>query len=184
MRLFPKLPTEVRLKIWHYAMNEPRVVRDNWPYKTKRCGLKNNPVLLHVNQESRQEALKRYEKVFSNDNIYADFNQDTIFVDSSYLNLKLDRTNYESRIQILAIDYNYFLHKKELLLWKIQQCSKLRKLILVMPAQMELCLSPVRLDDPTVLVKFKELNPNNYYLYKQVRKDAVQFLGGFGAYWT
>lgn len=46
-----------------------------------------------------------------------------------------------------------------------------------MPAQMELCLSPVRLDDPAVLVKFKELNPNNYYLYRQVRKDVCAFFG-------
>jgi hypothetical protein len=175
MHLFPKFSTEVRLEIWHYAMDAPRVVRANWPYKTKRCGLKNNPVLLFVNQESRREASKRYEKVSSDDDIYADFSQDTIFVDSSYLNFRLDRTNYESRIQILAIDYSYFLHKTKLLLWKIRQCSKLRKLILVMPAQMELDLSPAKLDDPTASVKFKELNAKNYCFYRQVRRDVSAY---------
>jgi hypothetical protein len=172
MYLFPKIPTEIRLEIWYYAMDAPRIVRANWPYKTKRSGPKSNPDLLFVNRESRQEALKRYEKVSGDDDIYADFSQDTIFVDSGYLNFRLDRTNYESRIQILAIDYSYFLHKTNLLLWKIRQCSKLRKLILVMPAQLELDLSPAKLDDPIALVKFKELNPKNYCFYRQVRRDV------------
>src|SRR5271169_6321527 len=116
MHLFPKFPTEIRLEIWYYAMDAPRIVRANWPYKTKRSGPKGNPALLFVNRESRREALKRYEKVSSHDNIYADFSQDAIFMDSGYLNVRLDRTNYESRIQLLAIDYSYFLHKTKLLL--------------------------------------------------------------------
>jgi hypothetical protein len=45
-------------------------------------------------------------KVSGDDNIYADFSQDTIFMDSGCFNFRLDRTNYESRIQQLAIDYD------------------------------------------------------------------------------
>lgn len=151
-------------------MDAPRVVRANWPYKTKRSGLKINPVLLFVNQESRQEALKRYEKLSDDDDIYANFSQDTIFMDSGYINFRLDRTNFEPRIQLLAIDYSFFLHKTELFL-----LSKLRKLILVMPDQGELDLSPLKLEDPIVSVKFKELNARNYYLYRQIRRDVSEY---------
>ena len=172
IHLFPKFPIEVRIEIWHYAIDAPHVVHANWPYKTKRCGLKNNPVLLFVNQESQQEASKRYKKVSDDDDIYADFSQDTIFVDSGYLSFRLDRTNYESRIQILAIDHSYFLYKTKLLFWKIRQYSKLRKLILVIPAQIDLDLSNAKLDNPTLSIKFKELNTENYCFYKQVRRDV------------
>jgi hypothetical protein len=156
-------------------MNAPRIVRANWPYKAKRSGPKINPALLFVNRESRQEALKRYEKVCGDDGIYADFTQDTIFVDSGSLNFRLDRANYESRIQILAIDYSYFQHKAKLLLWKIRRCSHLRRLILVMPAQMEFDLSPKKLGDPIASVKFKELNAKNYCSYGQVRGNVCAY---------
>jgi hypothetical protein len=53
-------------------MPPPRVVRLNQPSK-KRSRLKDNPVLLFVNKELQDEVLQRYEKLFSDDDIYVDF---------------------------------------------------------------------------------------------------------------
>jgi hypothetical protein len=56
----------------------------------KLSGSKGNPKILFVNQESRHEALRRHEKLPGNDDIYVDFIQDTIFMDSMFHSERLD----------------------------------------------------------------------------------------------
>jgi hypothetical protein len=64
--LFPKLPLELRRKVWKMALPGPRVIE----VKFVVDGRKNNhrfcakiPVLLHVSQESRTEAMREYPQV-------------------------------------------------------------------------------------------------------------------------
>ncbi|KAE9369925.1 hypothetical protein N431DRAFT_443545 [Stipitochalara longipes BDJ] len=74
--LFPKLPAEIRLKIWQHAISVPRIVefekmssidgryaRSNGTYFDGRWRYKNKapPPLLSTNCESRREALKAYK---------------------------------------------------------------------------------------------------------------------------
>ena len=68
--LFPKLPLELRLIIWKLAMEPRRVHLDQTTCEIlkyeRKSGIEKSgvhaivPVLLHVNQESRAIALKRY----------------------------------------------------------------------------------------------------------------------------
>lgn len=71
--LFPKLPTEIRLRIWKLALCGPRILGlvlahdmlselsdPNEPIRP-RIEVNHPPdVLLHVNRESREEALRKY----------------------------------------------------------------------------------------------------------------------------
>jgi len=69
--LFPNLPTEIRLSIWHSALSQPqRVIFKivQTPFSTNRAFMKRitrvNP-LLHVSRESRAESLRAYKRSFS-----------------------------------------------------------------------------------------------------------------------
>ncbi|KAF8848696.1 hypothetical protein BDZ45DRAFT_262228 [Acephala macrosclerotiorum] len=72
---FPRLPIELRLKIWRHAMNEPRLIELEWgpdlseitnshrgSHQWHRVCPRSRqpPALLHTNQESRYEALLVY----------------------------------------------------------------------------------------------------------------------------
>jgi hypothetical protein len=91
----------------------PRVVCANWLASKERSGSKGNLVLLFVNRESRAEALKRYKKLPGDDYIYADFSQDTMFIDSFFDRALIEHSCYstlrehEPQIQILAIDHEF-----------------------------------------------------------------------------
>ena len=62
---FPRLPPEIRAQVWEYA-TFPRVVCVAYNPKTARVESDTPiPTLLHVNQESRYEALRRYKKLFA-----------------------------------------------------------------------------------------------------------------------
>ncbi|KAL2074752.1 hypothetical protein VTL71DRAFT_8531 [Oculimacula yallundae] len=63
--LFPKLPIELRFKIWREAQPEPRVIDLIFPENKLGVGFSNatQPVLLSVCQESRSETLKIYKPV-------------------------------------------------------------------------------------------------------------------------
>jgi hypothetical protein len=103
----------------------------------RRSGIKNNPVPLFINYESRVEALERYNLASTIDRIYIDFSQDTLFIDSVY---SIDRyitckTDYESRIEILTVDLQSFIDEKDFILIKVRQFHKLRKLVLIIPKQ-------------------------------------------------
>jgi len=62
--LFPKLPVELRLRIWAFALPGPTVVK----ILTEYFGIINidysQPILLEVNHESREVVLKSYTPLF------------------------------------------------------------------------------------------------------------------------
>ncbi|OTB11740.1 hypothetical protein K445DRAFT_26228 [Daldinia sp. EC12] len=106
---FNQLPPELRIKIWQYAMPDPRTVVVKSPYpgqkQTPRSleeGISDSysqgetwysntqiPALLHVNAEARYEALKHYQLSLGvgglQPRIYVDFSRDTLFFGNSEL---------------------------------------------------------------------------------------------------
>lgn len=77
--LFPKLPTELRLRILRFAAQAPRMVqisRESGCWKAQDKRTKPVPSLLHVSRESRKEILKVYELYFCPYNIYFNFEYD------------------------------------------------------------------------------------------------------------
>ena len=95
-RYFTKLPVELQLKIWRMAMF-PRVIRARWEVESLELVDKSHyrvaagpvPNILHVNKQSREEALKRYVVVnarlclngtyYRRDSIFINFAIDTIY---------------------------------------------------------------------------------------------------------
>lgn len=87
---FPKLPPELRLKIWAYALPDPRIMTiESVPPRTKDylISCKDRiPSTLLVNRESREAALKRYSLCFLTfENVYGppvyfDFGRDIVCV--------------------------------------------------------------------------------------------------------
>ena len=83
--LFPKLPKELRIKVWQFAAREPRIVevcqsqdaqyitygtpRDDWDSKNSAPFYSPTalPVILHINVESRTIALEHYSISFPHD---------------------------------------------------------------------------------------------------------------------
>jgi hypothetical protein len=61
-KLFPRLPIELRIKIWKHAQPEDRPIEVHWNHLTGKVYTNaSQPVLLQVNHESRVETLKIYE---------------------------------------------------------------------------------------------------------------------------
>lgn len=94
--LFPALPVEIRLKVWSLLLSIPRTVRCTQK-KARRNAFPDDhiawytdtppPPLLHVNRESRYEALAIYEPHFATRSnarpIYLCLSQDVVrFMDS------------------------------------------------------------------------------------------------------
>jgi hypothetical protein len=85
---FPKLPPELRLRIWSHSLPDPRIVTIEQSLtraKDYRISCQNRvPGTLLVNRESREVALKRYSLRFTTfENVYGppvyfDFNRDVI----------------------------------------------------------------------------------------------------------
>jgi hypothetical protein len=65
--LFPKLPIELRLKIWKES-HEPRIIELRFTRNWKMCRydfiIPKFPAVLHVNKEARLESLKYYKLSF------------------------------------------------------------------------------------------------------------------------
>ncbi|KAF8861200.1 hypothetical protein BDZ45DRAFT_672006 [Acephala macrosclerotiorum] len=95
---FPLLPFELRWKIWAYLEPGPRIIRvmPKPEQRENRLGPKvpgeyvaspasyggRHPVLLHINQETRKEALKTLNPLFD---CFWNFNTDTLFIDEFFL---------------------------------------------------------------------------------------------------
>jgi hypothetical protein len=87
--LFPKLPTELRLKIWKYALPGPRAIKvqRGWPTFSHRIrAVAKPPAVLQTNSESRQLAMRFYELSFNNAikgrPISIDYQVDALYMES------------------------------------------------------------------------------------------------------
>lgn len=110
MAQFSGLPTEIRLNIWGLLLpsgtSSPRVipVKDNdATNKLTHVGRTTPPLLLHINQESRSEALKIYHELRLGSrpihNFFVEFPRDyiTLSTDSDLPNanfVKLDDSSF------------------------------------------------------------------------------------------
>jgi hypothetical protein len=86
--LFPKLPIELRFKIWEESIPESRVVEvhvSEFKFKSKAsCTFASTtpvPIILHVNHESRQLGFKRYTLHFGCDEDIVFGGLPTIYID-------------------------------------------------------------------------------------------------------
>ncbi|KUJ23474.1 uncharacterized protein LY89DRAFT_183436 [Mollisia scopiformis] len=61
---FPRLPVELRLKIFALAI-EPRTVNIEWSRRLRQCISSDVPTILHVSREARREGLKTYQPSFN-----------------------------------------------------------------------------------------------------------------------
>lgn len=99
--IFERLPAELRLMIWELAIqdNRSRVLEVEWSEKHRRAYVRTPvPSLLHVNQESREEALKSVELWEQNQYVgaesqlsipnplraYIDYSSDVLYISSSF----------------------------------------------------------------------------------------------------
>jgi hypothetical protein len=79
---FPRLAPEIRLKIWCLAVLEPRILElefldeGRWHSPTPYSAI--TPASLHVCRESRQEALKTYQRLSFG--VWINFSVDIIYV--------------------------------------------------------------------------------------------------------
>jgi len=181
MPLFPNFPIEVRLQIWQCAVKElmetPRIVRHNWPYKESHPRSENNPTLLYVNKESRQEALTCYNILQGNNELYINFKKDIVFWDSGSRSQhelsswaarnSLYPRSFDIRTRYLAIDHAYFLNNCSYLL-SIEWLEEL--IVVIEPDSKEA--------NPAVLVKFTELNEENYIGYRSCIERYSRLFSG------
>ncbi|KAI0169577.1 hypothetical protein GGR52DRAFT_573641 [Hypoxylon sp. FL1284] len=153
---FNKLPPELRIKIWQYAMPDARTVAVKSPYTkqnsaprsleeaiSETCDQEETwysttqiPPLLHVNAEARHEALKHYKLSLGVGNapprVYVDFNRDTIFYGNSELKPECSAlwaaTPDLSQVQRLAVVPE---GAWRVLRWKNVDLNSLEKMIFV-----------------------------------------------------
>ena len=101
---FPRLASELRLKIWAYAASEPRtlLLSYNWDAPTSdpnRKAIENGnkvPDILHTNSEARQEGLKHYTACTKRKSKYTNIDPALIKISQSsnykvYINFNADR---------------------------------------------------------------------------------------------
>jgi hypothetical protein len=95
-RLFPLLPPELRVKIWNFNIQEPRVVRITCAsiLKDTLKAKNSNPGALGANREAREVALKEgtfeFADVLTNA-VYFNFERDTLFFPAQYLFVTFSR---------------------------------------------------------------------------------------------
>lgn len=85
---FQKLPAELRIMIWRFALPGPRVLNTGCSEPDKLIFPKkdnqDNPALLSVCQQSRKVALEKYRLVFGTSNVYADLSCDILYLGSGW----------------------------------------------------------------------------------------------------
>lgn len=75
---FPRLPVELRLKIWEMGVGS-RTVHIEWSRQRRQCVSPDVPDVLHVSREAREEGLKTLQLAFNTGTeapIYFDFERD------------------------------------------------------------------------------------------------------------
>ncbi|KAI2643198.1 hypothetical protein GGS21DRAFT_3382 [Xylaria nigripes] len=150
---FNELPPELRIKIWQFAMPEPRIVvmkarnierpasleeallqtvdcEKSWQSTTQI------PPLLHVNAEARYEALKHYALSFgvgkTEPKVYVDFNRDTLFFGdaeliSQHLSLWAKTKDLDNIRRLATVPEGTW----RILQWSQSHLDSLKKLIFV-----------------------------------------------------
>lgn len=123
--IFSQLPTELRLKIWFFALNAiHRVVEiecdkgigpRNWLYVKSFASTTPAPALMNVNRESRSEALAIYQPYFKTKlcppGIYVAFDRDTIAFPDGVISYLEEPELQAIQSMILKLrDYAYFGH--------------------------------------------------------------------------
>ncbi len=123
--IFSQLPTELRLKIWFFALNDiHRVVEiecdkgigpGNWLYVKSFASTTPAPALMNVNRESRSEALAIYQPYFKTKlcptGIYVAFDRDTIAFPDGVISYLEEPELQAIQSMILKLrDYAYFGH--------------------------------------------------------------------------
>jgi hypothetical protein len=122
--LFPQLPSELRLKVYDFALSTPRTVvvsckreKIEGTREFAETFTSQNPVpaLLHTCRESRIEGLKVYKPAFRTDTspnyTYAAFDQDTIeCIDRVVQYLKRDEIDRVQKMLVRVYDSALFWH--------------------------------------------------------------------------
>ncbi|EPE29301.1 hypothetical protein GLAREA_00461 [Glarea lozoyensis ATCC 20868] len=83
-KLFTQLPIELRLKIWKYASESPRLIPASWKTKGNESTVQvfyelyagPVPTVLQINRESRNEALRFYKQIGKRINLNGPLSQD------------------------------------------------------------------------------------------------------------
>ncbi|KAF2431024.1 hypothetical protein EJ08DRAFT_588135 [Tothia fuscella] len=143
--LFPNLPVEIRLRIWDIVLSIPRTVQIRCNPVLFTRGVPRTastfdsqtppPPLLHVNRESRHEALRVYKAYFCTSDspkyTYISFTQDTLETTEAILQfLREPEMHLLERLILNVKDPAYFAHFNLGFLKKMQ--SNLKELELRM----------------------------------------------------
>ncbi|KAL5326749.1 hypothetical protein ACEPPN_004438 [Leptodophora sp. 'Broadleaf-Isolate-01'] len=101
--IFPKLPAELRFKIWILSLPGPRVVELHYNALTSRAVSSTPaPAALHTSRESHEEALKQYSLLFEDSVLNA-----TVYIDVSIDTLYLPKNEQERSVH-LAVSFGTF----------------------------------------------------------------------------
>jgi hypothetical protein len=137
--LFPKLPSELRIKVWNIALSLPRVVR----MSCKKERLKRThhftksfvshtavPVLLQVCRESRLEGFLTYKPMFKTDTspvyTYVSFEHDIILcADSVLLSMEDEEVERVQKLVLEVKDVAYFGHFQMDILMRMKKLREL-----------------------------------------------------------
>ncbi|KAH6705254.1 hypothetical protein BKA61DRAFT_680008 [Leptodontidium sp. MPI-SDFR-AT-0119] len=133
--LFPRLPFEIRLDIWHLAII-PRVVNITPllnPHEYPRQ--QENPLLLQVCHKSRTAALKRYVLSADIDKTYINFTINTIYVNfdiDNFAGSSLSPSENDASFELFAIDIEWiqFVGPKRFM-EKFNRCQGFRELTIL-----------------------------------------------------
>jgi hypothetical protein len=122
--LFPKLPVELRIKIWKESY-EPRIIElrttENWRSTRYDFVIPKFPAALHVNKEARLEALKDYKMSFKHRqcrrSILFNFSLDTLHIRdcslSHYSSWRVSNTIQtlpdKEKVQKLSVTFGAFV---------------------------------------------------------------------------
>lgn len=124
---FGELPTEIRLKIWLLAAEEPRTVhlkcqKEAYSYGTGQRFFAKSftsttppPAVLHVCRESRSETLSEYKLSFATPHtpgqVYIAYERDTVRFPSTTLgSLYPEELQSIRSMSLEVVDYPYFAH--------------------------------------------------------------------------
>lgn len=143
--LFPALPMELRLKIWAMALSNPRTVhlsckKSEWHKRTPEVGRKIEsfssipgvPALLHVNRESRHEALNYYTSCFitPRSELYINFAHDIVrFPDNMLVSIPRKELESITHVVLEVKDKAYFGHFNMETVKKMSNCKEMKLMV-------------------------------------------------------